>query len=46
MFYAYFTKVSHVWVVPSYGDDAINRTMAWVVTTIVCVSGDAYRAGR
>jgi hypothetical protein len=46
MFYACFTKVSHVWVIPSCGDNAVNRTMAWVVTTVVCVSRDAYRACR
>jgi hypothetical protein len=41
-----YTKVSHVWVVPSCGDDVIIRTMVRVVTTIAHVSGDACRACR
>jgi hypothetical protein len=41
-----YTKESHVWVVPSCGDDAVSRTMIRVVTTVVRVSGDAYRACR
>jgi hypothetical protein len=39
-------KVSNVWEIPSCGDDAVNRTMVWVVTTVVRVSGDACRASR
>jgi hypothetical protein len=46
MFYACFTKVSHVWVVPSCCDDVINRTMVRVVATVVRVSGDACRTCR
>jgi hypothetical protein len=41
-----YMKVSYVWVIPSCGDDAINRTMVRVVATIVRVSGDACRASR
>ena len=41
-----YTKVSHVWVVPSSGDDVVNRTMVRIVTTVVRVSGDACRACR
>jgi hypothetical protein len=46
MFYACFTKVSHVWVIPSCGDDAIDRMMARVIATVVRVSGYACRAYR
>jgi hypothetical protein len=46
MFYTCFTKVSYVWVVPSCGDNTINRTMVWVVATVVRISGDACRASR
>jgi hypothetical protein len=46
MLHTVYTKVSHVWVVPSYGDDAVNRTMVRVVNTVVCVSEDACRACR
>jgi hypothetical protein len=28
-----YTKVSHMWVVPSCGDDAVNRMMVRVVDT-------------
>jgi hypothetical protein len=38
-----YTKVSHVRVAPSCGDDAIIRTMVRVVTTNVHVSGDVCR---
>jgi hypothetical protein len=38
-----YMKVSYVWVIPSCGDDAVNRTMVRVVATIVHVSGDACR---
>jgi hypothetical protein len=38
-----YTKVSHVWVVPSCGDDAVNRTMVRVVnTTCMCIWGYTY----
>jgi hypothetical protein len=30
--------------IPSYGDDAVNRTMIRVVATVILVSGDACRA--
>ena len=39
-------KVSNVWGIPSYGDDAVDRTMVWVVATVVRVSRDACRASR
>jgi hypothetical protein len=42
----FIQKVFHMWVVPSCGDDAINRTMVRVVTTVVRVSEDACRACR
>jgi hypothetical protein len=41
-----YMKVSYVWVIPSCGDDAVNRTMVWVVATVVRVSGDACIASR
>jgi hypothetical protein len=41
-----YMKVSHVWVIPSGDDDAVNRTMVRVVATIVRVFGDACRASR
>jgi hypothetical protein len=41
-----YTKVSHVWVVLSCGDDAVIRTMVRVVTIVVHVSRDACRACR
>jgi hypothetical protein len=41
-----YMKVSYVWVIPSCGDDAINRTMVRVVTTVVSVSGDTCRESR
>jgi hypothetical protein len=41
-----YTKVSYVWVIPSCGDDAVNRTIVRVVVTIVHVFGDACRASR
>jgi hypothetical protein len=41
-----YMKVSHVWVIPSCGDNAINRAMVRVVATIVHVSRDACRASR
>jgi hypothetical protein len=41
-----YMKVFYVWVIPSYGDDAVNRTMVQVVATVVHVSGDACRASR
>jgi hypothetical protein len=41
-----YMKVSYVWVVSSRGDDAVNRTMVRVVTTVVRVSRDACRACR
>jgi hypothetical protein len=41
-----YMKVSYVWVIPSCGADAINRTMVRVVATVVRVSGDACRASR
>jgi hypothetical protein len=41
-----YTKVSHVWVIPSCGDDAVDRTMVRVVATVVRVSGDACRTSR
>jgi hypothetical protein len=38
-----YTKVSHVWIVPSCGDDAVNRTMVRVVnTTCMCIGGYTY----
>ena len=39
-------KVSNVWGILSYGDDAIDRTMVRVVATIVRISRDACRASR
>ena len=39
-------KVSNMWGIPSYGDDAVDRTMVRVVATVVRVSGDACRASR
>jgi hypothetical protein len=41
-----YMKVSYVWVIPSCGDDAINRTIVRVVATVVRVSEDVCRAGR
>jgi hypothetical protein len=41
-----YMKVSYLWVIPSCGDDVVNRTMSWIVATIVHVSGDACRASR
>jgi hypothetical protein len=41
-----YMKVSHVWVIPPCGDDAINRTMVRVIATVVRASGDACRASR
>jgi hypothetical protein len=41
-----YMKVSYVWVIPSRGDDVVNRMMIRVVATIVHVSRDACRAGR
>jgi hypothetical protein len=41
-----YMKGSNVWVIPSCGDDAVNRTMVRVVATVVHVSGDACRASR
>jgi hypothetical protein len=41
-----YMKVSHVWVILSYDDNAVNRTMVRVVSTIVRVSRDACRASR
>jgi hypothetical protein len=38
-----YMKMSYVWVIPSCGDDAINRTMVRVVVTVVRVSRDACR---
>jgi hypothetical protein len=35
-----------VWVIPSCGDDAVNRTMVRVVATVVRVSRDACRTSR
>jgi hypothetical protein len=39
-------KVSNVWGISSCGDDAIDRTMVWVIATVVRVFGDACRASR
>jgi hypothetical protein len=39
MFYACFTKVSYVWVVPSCGDNVVNRTMVWVVLPLYAYLG-------
>jgi hypothetical protein len=41
-----YMKGSNVWVIPSCGDDAVNRMMVRVVATVVHVSGDACRASR
>jgi hypothetical protein len=41
-----YMKVSHVRIVPSCGDDVVNRTMVRVVATVVHVSGDACRTSR
>jgi hypothetical protein len=41
-----YMKVSYVWVIPSCGDDAVNRTMVRVVAIVVRVSRDACRASR
>jgi hypothetical protein len=41
-----YMKVSHVWVIPSCGDDTVNKTMVRVVATIVRVSWDACRMSR
>jgi hypothetical protein len=41
-----YTSLYDVWVISSYGDDAINRAMVRVVATVVRVSGDACRASR
>jgi hypothetical protein len=41
-----YMKVSYVWVIPSCGDDAINRTMVRVVATVVRVFRDTCRASR
>jgi hypothetical protein len=41
-----YMKVSNVWEISSYSDDAVNRTMVRVVATIVRVSRDACRASR
>jgi hypothetical protein len=35
-----YMKVSNVWEILSCGDDAVNRTMVWVVATVVRVSGE------
>jgi hypothetical protein len=39
-----YMKVSHVWVIPSCGDDAVNRMMVQIVATIIHVSRDTCRA--
>jgi hypothetical protein len=39
-------KVSNVWEILSCGDDAVDRTMVWVVATVVRVSRDACRVSR
>ena len=39
-------KVSNVWGIPSCGDDVVDRTMVWIVATVVRVSRDACRASR
>jgi hypothetical protein len=41
-----YMKVSYVWVISSYGDDAVNRTMVRVVATVVRIPGDVCRASR
>jgi hypothetical protein len=41
-----YMKVSYVWVIPSFGDDVVNRMMVRVVATVIRVSGDACRASR
>jgi hypothetical protein len=33
-----YTKVFHVWVLPSCGDNDVIRMMVRVITTVVCVS--------
>jgi hypothetical protein len=42
--YACYMKVSFVWGILSYGDDAVNRMMVRVVATVVLVSRDVCRA--
>jgi hypothetical protein len=34
-----YMKVSYVWVIPSCGDDAVNRTMVWVVAIVYAYLG-------
>jgi hypothetical protein len=41
-----YMKVSNVWEIPSCGDDVVNKTMVWVVATVVHVSANACRASR
>jgi hypothetical protein len=41
-----YMKVSYVWVIPSCGDDPVNRMMVWVVATVVRIFGDACRISR
>jgi hypothetical protein len=41
-----YMKVSYVWVIPSCGDDPVNRTMVRVVATVVRIFGDACRTSR
>jgi hypothetical protein len=41
-----YMKVSHMCIIPSCGDDVVNRTMVRVVATIVRVSRDACRVSR
>jgi hypothetical protein len=41
-----YMKVSYVWVISSCCDNAVNRTMVWVVATVIRVSEDACIASR